>query len=142
MITVVVDDDLELPGPSLSVAPAQVGWHVTAGTTAQQTEDVDINNAGGGTLEWVAEEDATWLTLDATSGTAPSTLGLTADPSGLEDGSVVSTTLRIVAPAAGDHVTETAEIPVSLLVGDVYHKYPGWLAHQVYLPLVLRSFRP
>jgi hypothetical protein len=141
-ITVVVDDNLDLPGPTLSVAPTQVGWHVAAGTTAGQTEDVDINNAGGGTLDWVTEEDATWLTLDATSGTAPSTLGLTADPSGLEDGTVLSTTLRIVAPAATDHVTESVDIPVSLLVGDVYHTYPPAFVSEVYLPLVLRSSGP
>jgi hypothetical protein len=141
-ITVVVDDDLDLPGPALSVAPTQVGWHVAAGVTVDQTEDVDISNAGGGTLDWVAEEDAPWLTLNATSGTAPYTLGLTADPAGLEDGTVLTTTLRITSPAATDHVTESVAIPVSLLVGDVYHTYPGGFVHHVYLPLVLRSFGP
>jgi hypothetical protein len=141
-ITVIVDDDLDLPGPSLSVAPTQVGWHVAAGTTAGQTDEVDISNAGGGTLDWTAEEDADWLTLDATSGTAPSTLGLTADPSGMEDGTLVTTTLRITAPAFTGHPTETVDVPVSLLVGDVYHSFPGGLLHQVYLPLVLRNAAP
>jgi hypothetical protein len=141
-ITVVVDDDLELPGPTLSVAPTQVGWHVAAGTAEGQTEDVDIINAGAGTLEWVAEEDADWLTLNTTGGTAPATLGLTADPAGLADGTVLTTTLRITSPAGTDHLTETIDVPVSLLVGDVYHLYPGGLTNRVYLPLVLRSFGP
>jgi hypothetical protein len=141
-VTVFVDDDLDLPGPTLSVAPIQVGWHVATGTTTGQTEDVDISNAGSGTLDWVAEEDAAWLTLDATSGTAPSTLSLTADPADLEDGTVLTATLWITSPAATDHVTESVAIPVSLLVGDVYHAYSGAFAHRVYLPLVLRSFGP
>ncbi|MBS3784217.1 MAG: BACON domain-containing protein, partial [Anaerolineae bacterium] len=139
-ITVIVDDDLELPGPTLSVAPTQVGWQVATGTTAGQTEQVDINNAGGGTLDWSAEEDAAWLTLDATSGEAPATLNLTADPAGLEDGTVLSTTLRITSPAAGDHPAETMDVPVSLLVGDVYGLYPFGVNHLVYLPLVLRGY--
>jgi len=138
-ITVVVDDDLDLPGPSLSVAPTQVGWHVAAGTTADQTEDVDVNNAGGGTLDWIASEDATWLSLDLTGGTAPSTLGLTADPSGLADGTVLTTTLWITAPAGTDHAEESVEIPVSMLVGDVYHEFPDFLVNDIYLPLVLRG---
>jgi len=138
-ITVIVDDDLDLPGPTLSVAPTTFGWHVAAGATAPQTEEVHISNAGGGTLDWTAEEEAAWLTLETTSGTAPATLGVTADPAGLEDGTVVTTTLRIRAPTAGGHVAETVDIPVSLLVGDVYHTYPGALGHRLYLPLVLRG---
>jgi hypothetical protein len=55
---------------------------------------------------------------------------------------VLTTTLRITSPAATDHVTESVAIPVSLLVGDVYHTYPGGFVHHVYLPLVLRSFGP
>jgi hypothetical protein len=115
---------------------------VALGTTTGQTEDVDISNAGSGTLDWLAGEDASWLTLDATSGTAPSTLGLTADPAGLEDGTVLTTTLWITSPAGTDHVTQSLPIPVSLLVGDVYHIYSGAFAHRVYLPQVLRSFGP
>jgi hypothetical protein len=137
-IDVIVDDDLELPGPALSVAPMQVGWHVAAGTTADQTEEIQISNAAGGTLYWVAEEDAAWLTLNATNGTAPATLELTADPAGLEDGTVLSTTLRITSPLDTDHLTETMDVPVRLLVGDVYHLYPTGFTERIYLPLVLR----
>src|ERR1700737_1192128 len=30
-ITVFIDDDLNLPGPTLSAGPPQVGWHVASG---------------------------------------------------------------------------------------------------------------
>lgn len=39
-VVVVVDDDLRLPGPYLSVGPDQVGWRLAPGTTALQSPAV------------------------------------------------------------------------------------------------------
>jgi hypothetical protein len=141
-ITVVVDDDLDLPGPTLSVAPTSVGWHVALGTTEAQTTSVGIYNAGSGSLGWSASEDADWLATSAIMGTAPYTLTLTADPTGLKDGTVLTTTLWITSPASTEHVTETVAIPVGLSVGDVYRIYPEGPSTLIYLPLVLRNYGP
>jgi len=141
-ITVVVDDDLDLPGPTLSVAPTQVGWHVALGTTEVQTTSVGIYNAGSGSLDWSASEDVDWLATSAITGTAPYTLTLTADPTGLKDGTVLTTTLWITSPASTEHVTETVAIPVGLSVGDVYRIYPEGPSTLIYLPLVLRNYGP
>src|SRR6185295_9343737 len=87
-VTVIVDDDLDLPGPTLTAGPGQVGGHVGAGTTQAQTADVSIGNAGSGALSWTASSDQPWLTISAGSGTIsaggdPATLTLTANPAGL-----------------------------------------------------------
>jgi hypothetical protein len=141
-ITVVVDDDLDLPGPTLSVAPTQVGWHVALGTTEVQTVTVGIYNAGSGSLSWTASEDADWLATSAITGTVPYTLTLTADPTGLEDGTVLTMTLWITSPESTDHITEIVAIPVNLTVGDVYRTYPKAPSSLIYLPLVLRNYGP
>jgi hypothetical protein len=101
---------------------------------------VDISNAGGGTLDSVAEELRAWLALGATSGTAPATLGLTADPAGLEDSTVLTTTLWIASTAGTDPLTENGASPMSLLVGDVCYKDPGPFARHGHLPIFPRSF--
>lgn len=141
-ITVIVDDDLDWPGPTLSVAPTQVGWHVEAGSTEIQTADLSASNAGTGDLDWVASEDADWLTIGALSGTVPFTLTLTADPAGMAPGTALTTTLWITSPASTDHTTQTVAIPVSLHMGDVWREAPWIPSHWIYLPLVVRGFTP
>jgi len=137
-ITVVVDDDLDWPGPTLSVGPAQVGWHVGIEAMGIQTADLSISNAGTGNLDWIASEHAPWLTISAASGTVPFTLTLTADPTGMAAGTALSTTLWVTSPESSHHTTQTVAIPVSLLVGDVWRDPPGIMSHWIYLPLTLK----
>ncbi|NOK61905.1 MAG: hypothetical protein GFH27_549289n400 [Chloroflexi bacterium AL-W] len=138
MITVIVEDDLTLPGPTLSVGPTQIGWHVGAGSTQKQNAQISISNAGNGVLTWSVSENAPWLTLSATSGTAPTMLTLTADPAGLPDGQTAETTLTITAKN-GSQPVGTATIPVSLGVGDAYQNFRPTIPKQhVYLPLTVR----
>lgn len=141
-ITVVVDDDLDWPGPTLDVGPGQVSWHVLSGTTALQTAQVRISNAGGGSLDWFTSENAPWLSVDVLSGTAPFSLTLTADPAGMHDGMVLSATLVITAPASGRQTIQKVSIPVGIYMGDVYRANPTIPSHWIYLPLVLNLFTP
>jgi hypothetical protein len=55
-----------------------------AEVTPTHPQFVNITNSGSGTLEWLARKNEPWLTISPTSGTAPSVLTITADPSGLE----------------------------------------------------------
>jgi len=135
-VTVIVDDNLDLPGPTLSAGPNPVGWQVTAGTNTIQTAPISITNTGSGDLPWTASSNAAWLHLDVTSGTVlagadPSVLTLSADPSGLSSGTQRNALVTI--SAAG----QTVQIPVSLRVGDVYLTTlasPSFLP--VYLPAI------
>jgi hypothetical protein len=57
----------------------------------QATDDLGITNGGGGDLIWAAANIESWLTLDPTSGTAPSTVTLTASSNGLAVGTYYDT---------------------------------------------------
>ncbi|HEX7394606.1 MAG TPA: BACON domain-containing carbohydrate-binding protein [Anaerolineaceae bacterium] len=135
-VTVVVDDNLDLPGPTLSAGPSQVGWDVPVGTTALQTSSVSITNTGSGDLPWTATSSAPWLHLSSSSGTVtaagdPSTLTLSTDPTGLPSGSMRSAQVTITA------ASQTATIMVSLSVGPVRlvsNVSPSFLTF--YIPLI------
>ncbi len=138
-ITVYVDDNLNLPGPTLSAGPSPISVQVAAGDKSPQSAHVTIENVGSGSLNWTATSSAAWLKLGATStltGTAPATLDLTLDPTGLTNGQSQTTDLVITSPAASDHITETITIPVSLSMGDAWHN--SSTAIQLFLPLVDR----
>ena len=135
-ITVNVDDDLSLPGPTLTAGPSQVSWHLPASTTAAQTAKVYIGNSGSGSLNWTASVNAPWLSISAISGTAPYTLTLTADPTGLAAGFNGLTQLTLTSPAASDHITETLTIPVNLSIGNVWQSFGGAVERKIFIPLV------
>ncbi|MFL5806963.1 MAG: BACON domain-containing protein [Roseiflexaceae bacterium] len=122
-ITIVVDDDMNPLGPTLSVGPGMLNWQVAAGTTQQQQATLNISNVGSGVLTWVASSDAPWLTLSATSGSTPAALTLSANPSGVSPGTTATARVTLAGKVAGQ-VVQTIKIPVSLSVGDVWHTDP------------------
>jgi hypothetical protein len=141
-VTVIVDDDLTLPGPTLGVGPLQVSWQVNAGSTSQVMAEISIGNAGSGSLDWTASENAPWLTLSATNGSIAAgedadTLTLTANPSGLEDGQSYSTLLTITKPAAGETPEQTVTLPVTISVGDVWMQ--PTLDYELFLPIIIQQ---
>lgn len=92
---------LEGTAPRIAATPLYSAFDVMAGSTTPQTVDVAITNDGGGTLVWTATPDSPWLSANVYTGTAPSTLTLTADPTGLEPGNYVGqVTLSGVGAAA------------------------------------------
>jgi hypothetical protein len=117
-ITVTVDDDLKLLGPTLSLGPSQVSWQIAPGTAAAQTADVGIANVGGGSLNWTASSDQGWLTLGALSGSAPFTLTLSANPAGMTNGQTRTAHVTITKPAGGGP-QQNIVIPVQLAMGNV-----------------------
>ncbi|MEZ4861745.1 MAG: hypothetical protein R3C14_10570 [Caldilineaceae bacterium] len=143
-VTVIVDDDLNLPGPTLSAGPTPVGWQIAADVTTAQNAVVSINNAGGDKLTWNAASDQPWLTLDVITGTInagddPMNLTLTADPAGLEANQTHVAHVTITTP--GLDPVQSIVIPVSLSIGDVWNQ-PAKSApegeQKLYLPLVTR----
>lgn len=139
-ITIVVEDDLEPAGPTLSAAPTQIHWQVAPGS-GQRTAQLVISNIGSGSLSWTASENASWLSLSASSGNTPAVLTLTANPAGLAPGSAQSTMLTISATPSGGP-TQTIQIPVGLSVGvtfldDFANQIPDDKP-RLYLPLLRR----
>lgn len=64
-VTVFVDDVLDAPGPTLSVAPQTIAWHVAADDTTPQSTRVEVTNRGTNTLVFTAQSDAPWLLIES-----------------------------------------------------------------------------
>jgi hypothetical protein len=135
-VTVTVDDDLNLPGPTLSVGPLQIGWHVAPGTAQPQTATLSVSNAGSGVLTYTVSSNAAWLTVNPTGGVAPATVVLAADPTGLPDGTLEKANVAVSGVGDTGGPTQVITVPVSLSVGNVW---PGVVGRKVYLPMVMHN---
>lgn len=117
-ITVIVNDDLNLLGPTMTAGPTQFDWQFAAGATTPEQQVLHIGNAGSDTsAQWVVSNNAPWLTVTPGTGTLPTDITLTADPSSVANGSYLSGMVTVVLPASGNVPTQTIDIPVSLAKG-------------------------
>jgi hypothetical protein len=98
--------------PTIGVSPASFSFTATAGGANPANQSLSITNTGGGTLNWTASDDATWLTVSPTSGTAPSTATLSVSIAGLTPGTYNGT---ITVSATGATNTPVS-VPVTLTV--------------------------
>jgi len=71
------------PQADLDVSPDTLTFNAQEGGSNPSAQSFSIENVGGGTLDWTATEIAGWFDLSAYSGTAPSTVDVTVDISGL-----------------------------------------------------------
>jgi len=92
-----------------------------------------IDNAGAGTLNWNATSDASWLTLSASSGTAPSSLVVTANPNGIPANTGLSGHLSVTASGQ-----PTSTLPAGIVVGNLQDLPIAAKPSFIYLPLVER----
>ncbi len=101
-------------GGILTVSPTRLVDTAAVGSAASRTLSLEITNAVPGRLSWTAARlnGSQWLTLGAASGTAPSTLMLTADPAGLAVGSYRDTIVVTTNGTAGGE----ARIPVEFTI--------------------------
>ncbi|MFN3324128.1 MAG: malectin domain-containing carbohydrate-binding protein [Bryobacteraceae bacterium] len=99
------------PAPALSTSPSALSYSMTAGSGAPSNQQIQISN-GGGTLGWTAASAQNWITLSATSGTAPSNLSVGISAGGLAAGTYSGSVVITAAGASGSPQT----IPVSLTV--------------------------
>src|SRR6266581_4596736 len=111
-----VDQLTNAPPPvgTLMVSPAQIVDSAATGSAAPRTASFAVANSGEGTLSWAARlaRDASWVTLDATTGTAPASLGISMNPAGLPLGAYRDTLVVSSDNAAGS----PALIPIELRV--------------------------
>jgi len=99
--------------------PGQLDFSMTTAGDAPPPQPIQIRNGGEGTLSWTAStstaDGGNWLSLSATSGTAPSTISAKIVPANLPGAGLVAGTYtgQIVLKTSGDVET----IPVSVVVG-------------------------
>jgi hypothetical protein len=141
-ITLYVDDNLDATGPTLKVAPIQLGWNFQEGATTVQTATLSVANVGSGIMNWSASTSAPWLSLSAASGTAPQEITVTADPSKIPDGANISSSI-VVTGATGPQVIA---VPVHAAFGNGYvlpasgpEEIPNEAANPIFLPWVSSS---
>jgi hypothetical protein len=99
--------------------PGQMSFSLVTNAGAPAAQAIQIRNAGTGTLHWTLStstaDGGNWLSASALSGTAPSTVSVSINPSLLPSNGLAAGTFngQIVLQTTGDEVT----IPVSVTVG-------------------------
>lgn len=103
------------PAPQLSLQPANLSFHTTAGV-APPAQSLRVENTGGGTLNWTARAtvaQGSWLSISATQGTAtgnsPGILTASVNPRDLTPGAHSGT----ITVTAGN---QSVSVPVTLVV--------------------------
>ncbi|MEZ4614269.1 MAG: hypothetical protein R2867_01965 [Caldilineaceae bacterium] len=91
--------------PVLAVNTQSLNFALTEGPTNPTDQTLTISNSGTGILNWTASESIPWLSLSATSGTAPSTISVSIDASDLAVGNYTGE----IQVAAGNQ-TETVSV--------------------------------
>ena len=99
---------------NLTASPTVITFKASPGSTAAQTETVQLTSAGGSTAYSAAAAGGAWLSASPTAGNTPATITVTANPAGLAAGSY-SGTVTLSSPNAVSQVTVT----VNLVVGNV-----------------------
>jgi hypothetical protein len=100
--------------PSISLGATQLTFNTSTGSSPP-SQNIAVNNGGGGTLTYVATEDATWLSLNATSNVAPATLTAVVSSAGLAAGTYTAT-ITVTATGASNSPQTVA---VTLVVTNV-----------------------
>ncbi len=98
--------------PTIGVSPSSLGFTATVGGANPTNQTLSITNTGGGTLSWTATDNATWLTISPTSGTAPSSMTASVNIAGLAAGTY-NGTITISATGASN---SPVNVPVTLTV--------------------------
>ncbi len=99
--------------PRLAVTPASLAFAAVSGGPQPAARTLDIANGGGGALPFTVTDDAAWLTVTPASGAAPQALTVTANTTGLAQGTYTAT-VTVAAPGV---TGAPAAIPVTLTVG-------------------------
>jgi hypothetical protein len=98
--------------PTIGVSPSSLSFTATAGGANPASQSLSITNAGGGTLNWSASSNQTWLSISPVSGTAPSTAVVSVSITGLAAGTY-SGAITITATGA---TNSPLTVPVTLTV--------------------------
>ncbi len=99
-------------GPVLDVNPTALNFVAAKGWSEPLTQTISINNIGTGSLDWSASESLSWLSLSEAAGTAPSTIDLVVDASGLS----ARTYNGSITVEAGSAQDSPQQVDVTLMV--------------------------
>jgi len=98
--------------PTIGLSPTNFSFTATQGGSNPSNQSLSISNTGGGTLNWLVSDNATWLSLSPTSGTNSGTVTLSVNITGLTAGTY-NATITITATGA---TNSPVSIPAALTV--------------------------
>jgi glucose/arabinose dehydrogenase/PKD repeat protein len=110
------------PAPVLSVTPTSLAFSGVAGAAAPAPKNVTVSNSGGGSLDFTASDDASWMSVSPTSGPAAQDVTVTLNTTGLAAGTYNGTVTIAASGATGSPklipvtLTLTAPPPPTLSV--------------------------
>lgn len=98
----------------LGAIPSQcIGGGVPNPPPTPPSQNLTISNSGGGgATAWTASKLQTWLMLSSSSGVTPATISLTANPTGLANGTYHDTVT--VTLAGADNTPQTASVTFTI----------------------------
>jgi uncharacterized protein YjdB len=99
-------------GPIITLNPTSLSFSGQQGGANPAIQTLNVTNSGGGMLPWTASSNQTWLTVSPISGTAPWSLTVSANTSGLGPGTY-NATITVSATGASN---SPQPVPVSLTV--------------------------
>jgi hypothetical protein len=126
----------------LSVTPSSLEFTSVNGSIPS-SQNLSIENTGGGILNWSASSDRTWFLLDKNSGTAPDTVNVSVDVSSLGEGThagniavtgeqgvlgspvIVPVTLNIVMDKGTIEVSTNLEAATFTIIGPAFYADSG-----------------
>jgi uncharacterized protein (TIGR03437 family) len=97
---------------TLSVSATTLQFAYTVPGSVPASQSFQITNSGSGTLSWTATANQPWISLSASSGTAPSTVSVSISPAGLSAGTYTGS-IQIAATGASN---TPASVGVTLVV--------------------------
>jgi uncharacterized protein (TIGR03437 family) len=103
------------PVPVLSLGSSTLNFAYTVGGTTPASQSFTISNTGTGTLTWTSSVTSTpaWLSVDSTSGTAPSTVNVSINPASLVAGTYTGTITIAASGASNSPATVTVTVVVT-----------------------------
>ena len=104
---------VKAPGPALGVNPKGMSLSATQGGSNPSQVPVSITNTGGGTLSFTLSSDAAWLVAGPASGTAPASVQVGANITGLSVGTYTGHITVSAAGATGSPATITVTLSIT-----------------------------
>lgn len=141
VLSLIVGDRLDLPGPKLEISPAALGFHFAADQKDEQQAIVALDNSGSGAINWSVTSGESWISFGAPDGPTPDRLIVTVDARDLAAGRLHrgTITIRALAQNQPDQVTE---LPVELSIGNGFFNPSGVVVadpggdERLYLPAI------
>lgn len=100
------------PPPSIGLSPKSFTYSAQVGGPNPNSQTLAVSNDGGGTLNWTASDDASWLTLAPTSGTNAGSVTVSVNTAGLAAGTHTAI-ITVSAPGAANTPT-TANVTLTI----------------------------